>query len=250
MAKRSAAMPRESMPAPGWAGLRHGTQSGAPTTIPYPPRRIARKLAGMASATGLFGGSFDPIHVGHLIIARAVAEHVRLDRLIFLPSARPPHKDGHQLADPVHRAEMVRLAIDGEPGLALDDFDLQRTGPTYTIDTVDHFRSVLGPAAGLCWLIGADSLAELPTWHRVTELVDRCTVTTVARPGRDKIDWPALRKTFTDEQIDRLRSGVVPAPLIDVSATTIRHRIGEGRSIRYLVPDAVRDYIERHRLYR
>ncbi len=204
----------------------------------------------MAEAIGLFGGSFDPIHHGHLIVARAIFEQLGLERMIFLPSASPPHKEAHDLTEAAHRAEMVKLAIEDEPGFAFSDFDLSRSGPTYTIDTIAHFRAHAGRGVGLCWIIGADSLADLPSWHRVSALVDECRIVTAARPGWTGMDWDKLHGVLRDEQIARLRHGVFETPRLEISSTDIRRRVFEGRSIRYLVPDCVRDYIESHQLYR
>ena len=204
----------------------------------------------MATRVGLYGGSFNPIHNGHLIVVRAVAELLTLDRVILLPSARPPHKGDRKLLDAEHRAAMVKLAIIEEPLFELSDFDLTRDGPSYTIDTVTHFRESLGPQAELHWIIGADSLSELTAWHRVHDLVDACRIITAARPGWDAIDWSPLRAILTDAQVAALQGGVLSTPQIDISSTDIRRRVREGRSIRYLVPDPVRSYIETNDLYR
>lgn len=204
----------------------------------------------MADQIALFGGCFNPIHHGHLIVARAIAEQLRLQRLIFLPSAAPPHKGAAGLADPGHRAAMVSLAIEGESGFEFSDFELGRPGPNYTIDTVAHFRETLGLEIILYWIIGADSLADLTTWYRVRALVDGCRIITAGRPGWTEIDWSRLRTRLSEDQIAVLKSGLLATPLIDISATDIRRRVREGRSIRYLVPDAVRQYIDTHNLYR
>ena len=204
----------------------------------------------MAQRIGLYGGSFNPIHNGHLIVARAVAEQVSLERVMLLPSVRPPHKGDRQLLDARHRAEMVRLAITGETLFEFSDYDLTRDGPSYTIDTVMRFREVLGPQVELHWIIGADSLSELTTWHRVRDLVEACRIVTAARPGWDAIDWTPLRTILSDAQVAALQAGVLPTPRIDISSTDIRRRVREGRSIRYLVPDLVRSYIETNDLYR
>ena len=198
---------------------------------------------------GLFGGSFDPIHHGHLIAARAVGEWAGLSRVVFLPCRQPPHKHENDLLDGAHRGEMVKLAIADEPLFSFSDYDLTRQGPSFTIDTVRHFRAELGRDAELCWIIGADSLRELPTWRCVTELVEECRIITAARPGWTTDVWDDLRQTFTDEQIARLRSDVVETPLIDISATDIRRRISSGRSVRYLMPEEVISYVRENNLY-
>ena len=204
----------------------------------------------MSQKIGLYGGSFNPIHNGHLIVARAVAERLDLERLIFLPSANPPHKETETLAASAHRAEMVRLAIEPEPAFEFSDFDLTRKGPSYTIDTVAHFRNESGAGVELCWIIGADSLVELPSWHRAGELVDQCRIVTAVRPGWTQIEWDKLLTPLSDKQLTRLQAGVVETPMIEISSSDIRQRVTRGRSIRYLVPNCVRAYVETHRLYR
>ena len=165
-----------------------------------------------------------PVHCGHLIVARAVAEALHLERTILLPSGRPPHKSHEGLADAAHRAEMVKLAITGESLLEYSDYDLTRDGPSYTIDTVTHFKEQYGPEVELCWMIGADSLAELTTWHRVSELVDACRIVTAARTGSAAIAWDELGGTLSRPQITRLRANTLRTPLIEqphhLAATT------------------------------
>ncbi len=204
----------------------------------------------MPRRIGLYGGSFNPIHNGHLIVARAIVERLGLERVIFLPSAAPPHKPEEGLLDPAHRAEMVKLAIEDEPSFEFSDFDLTRSGPSYTIDTVIHFRELLGRDADLHWIIGADSLPEIVTWYHASALVDACHVITAARAGWEQIDWNEFRKPLSESQIASLRAGVLDTPVIEIASTDIRRRIREGRSTRYLVPDKVRSYIEVHGLYR
>lgn len=204
----------------------------------------------MPQRIGLYGGSFNPIHLGHLIVARAVAEIARLDRIIFLPSHSPPHKAQHQLLDAAHRSAMVRLAIAEEPLFGFSDFDLTRSGPTYTVDTVLHFREALPADSNLFWLIGGDSLRELTTWKRLPELIKACTLLTAVRAGYSQLDWSAFRSLIGDEGIKRLQDGMLMTPVIEISSTDIRRRIKEGKSIRYLVPEPVRNYIERESIYR
>ncbi len=220
---------------------------GLPVGLSDQPRM--RYTTPMAESIGLFGGSFDPIHNGHLITARAVAERLSLDRVIFLPAANPPHKLDRTLIATEHRAEMVRLAIKDEPRFAFSDFDLSREGLTYTIDTVAHFQSELGQGASLYWIIGADALADLPSWHRIQDLVDACHITSAARPGWTLEVSESLRRVLTPEQIEKLRRGIMATPMMDIGATDIRNRLRAGLSVRYFVPDAVRDYIEQHHAY-
>ncbi len=205
----------------------------------------------------LFGGTFDPIHCGHLIVARCVLERLSLDEVTFIPSANPPHKGRADLSDVAHRLAMVELAIDGprprvgaEPGFACDDCETRRSGPSYTLETVMHFRARLGPQATIHWIIGADSLAELETWHRAGELVDACNIVTVNRLGDNQPDLSTFGRVLDEGHVAKLERGILQTPHIDISATDIRRRVAAAQSIRYLVPEPVRQYIEDHQLYR
>lgn len=204
----------------------------------------------MASGIALFGGSFNPIHHGHLIIARAVAEELDVSRLIFVPSANPPHKMGHDLADAADRLGMVRLAVASEPLFEVSDIEVRRHGPSYTILTIEEYRSRLAPGEDLYWIIGGDTISELHSWYRARELVDLCRIVTAARPGFETPDLSVLQPTLTPAQVDRLRRGILRTPRIDISATDVRRRIAAGQSISFLVPEPVREYIERNELYR
>ncbi len=207
-------------------------------------------MADMADGVLLFGGTFDPIHVGHLIVARRVREALDMSRTILIPAAVPPHKMDRPLTAAAHRLAMIRLAVEGEDDFAVDDQELRRDGPSFTFDTVASYRDRLGADAVIRWLVGSDTVCELGTWRSIRELADLCTFVVAARPGFDPQKLDELSGSLTAEQIDRLRDSVVPAPLIEISSTHIRRRVAEGCSIRYLVPDAVAAYVERHGLYR
>lgn len=203
------------------------------------------------SGTLLFGGSFDPIHHGHLIVARSVAEQLGVARVVLIPSARPPHKQHVALAPAGQRLAMCRLAVAGDGLFEVSDWELGQHGLNYTLHTVRHFRGVRGPDEALYWLIGLDSLVDLPTWFRVGELADACTLVTAARPGVPCPDLSAaLGAQLTAEQIERIGRHILPTPLIEISATEIRARARAGRSIRYLTPEAVANYIAARGLYR
>lgn len=198
---------------------------------------------------GLFGGSFNPVHVGHLIASRSVAERLHLDKVYLIPAAVPPHRMLKNLAPAEHRLAMLQLAVQDDPLFEVSDIELRRSGPSYTVHTVEEFRRQLGADVDLFWLIGADSLADLPNWYQADRLVDLCRIVTAARPGCDHIDTSVLASRFTPEQSDRLLAGILDTPRIDISASEIRRRVSQGRSIRFLVPDAVAQYITEHRLY-
>ncbi|MBP7933025.1 MAG: nicotinate-nucleotide adenylyltransferase [Phycisphaerae bacterium] len=204
----------------------------------------------MAGGIALFGGSFNPIHHGHLIIARAVAETLDLARLVLIPSANPPHKIGQDLADAADRLEMVRLAVADEALFEVSDTEIRRRGTSYTILTLEEYRSRLAPGEDLYWIIGGDTISELHTWYRARELVDLCRIVTAVRPGFETPDLSVLQPTLSAGQVERLRQGILQTPRVDISATDVRRRVAEGLSIRFLVPEAVREYIERKDLYR
>lgn len=204
----------------------------------------------MAEKLLLFGGSFDPVHNGHLIIARAAAEAVGVGRVVLIPSPHPPHKPDRELAPGPDRLEMCRRAVAGDPQFSVSDWELGQPGPSYTWRTVRHFRQVCPAGTEICWLIGADSLVELGTWYRVGELVELCTIVSAGRPGFETPDLSVLEGPLTRAQIERLRRQIVATPLIEISATDIRARVRAGRSIRYLVPDAVAAHIAERGLYR
>ena len=197
----------------------------------------------------LFGGTFDPIHNGHLIISRAAAELLEVDRLILIPAAQPPHKTGAIVASAPDRLRMAELATADDPLFHVCDCELNRPGPSFTLDTINHLRSVFGPAARLYWLIGADTIKELPTWYKVKQLAAACTIVTAARPGYASEDFTPLQSTFDPDQIADMRAHLLATPTIDISATNIRHRIKHGQPVDHLIPRPVHDYITAKDLY-
>ena len=204
----------------------------------------------MGNGIALFGGTFDPIHHGHLIVARAVVEQLGYARVVLIPAPNPPHKVGRELTDATHRLEMARRAVEGEPRFDVSDIELRRPGLSYTILTVEAFRREVGPDVPLAWIIGGDSLPELHSWYRIGELVDACRIVTAVRAGYETPDLSALRRTLAPEQVDRLCRDILPTPVIEISATDIRRRVHDGESIRCLVPESVRAYIHDHNLYK
>ncbi len=197
----------------------------------------------------LFGGSFDPVHHGHLIVCRAAAEQLGVERAVLIPSAQPPHKRGQTLAPATDRMEMCRLAVRDDPLMDASDWELQQTGPNFTLYTVQHYRATC-PGERLYWLLGMDSLRDLPSWHRVAELADACTLVTARRPGVAMPDDGALRVLLGDARVAVLRQHILESPWLEISATHVRERVRAGRSIRYLCPDSVCDHILARGLYR
>jgi nicotinate-nucleotide adenylyltransferase len=189
-----------------------------------------------------FGGSFNPLHIGHLATARAVAEAGGFEKVVLIPSARPPHKpEAAELAEPCHRLAMCQVVSRCDSFFEVEDLELTREGPSYTIDTAQTLKQ--RGWREIAWLIGADMVPLLPTWYRPIELLREVKFMIAQRPG-NVIDWAALPPAFR-----ALRENVVPAPLLEISASDLRQRVREGKSIRYLVPDEVDRYICEHRLY-
>ncbi|MBN2210294.1 MAG: nicotinate (nicotinamide) nucleotide adenylyltransferase [Sedimentisphaerales bacterium] len=197
----------------------------------------------------LFGGSFDPVHNGHLAIARAATNLLAVDKTILIPAAQPPHKLNQTRAPIQHRLEMLRLATADDDCLEVSDCEADRPGPGYTIDTVRHFRGIFGSVALLYWLVGGDSIKDLPTWKDIVQLADECILVTAPRPDCP-IDWPALQGVLSEEQILLMKIYVLDTPQIDISATDLRRRIAQNLPIDHLTPPAVTDYIHTHDLYR
>jgi len=198
---------------------------------------------------GFLGGSFDPVHLGHLALARTCRETAALDRVVFVVAGNPPHKLDRVLAPVPHRIEMVRIATADDVTFAVDDQETGRTGPGYTIDTVRALRAE-HPDDDLFWIIGADTLPELPTWRDATELLDRIAILSATRPGFDAARALAgLGDSIGPERVRRLADGFVAMPPVAVSSTAIRERIRAGESIADLVPGPVADYIAAMGLY-
>jgi nicotinate-nucleotide adenylyltransferase len=184
---------------------------------------------------GLFGGSFDPIHHGHLIVAQVVLEALALEQIRFVPAREQPFKTGRHVAPPAIRARMVSLAIAGEPRFALERIELERPGPSYTVDTLRALRQ-REPGHDFAILIGADAARDLPAWREADALPRLATLVILSRPGAEipRLPWPVR---------------VVSVPGVDISATEIRRRVAAGRSIRYWVPEPVAECIVQERLY-
>ena len=181
---------------------------------------------------GIFGGTFDPVHHGHLILARDAIEALELDNVIFIPAAISPHKLQQTPTPAEIRLEMLRAAIEGEPRFCLDPLELERPAPSFTVDTIAELKA-REPDAEFIYLIGEDNLAQLPTWHRFSHLSQMVHFAILARSGLNAIHpYPVVRRH------------------LDISGTDIRNRVASGRSIRYLVPPAVEKIIRDRQLYR
>ena len=198
---------------------------------------------------GLFGGSFDPIHVGHLLLAECCREQCRLERVDFLPAAIPPHKQNSRLTPGESRVEMLELAVGGHDRFSVGRFELDRGGVSYTVDTLRHYHAE-EPDVELYLLLGADMLHDLPGWREAAEICRLATPVAVRRPGVAEPEFDSLGPIASIERIEEIRRHQVEMPELGISSTEIRSRVASGRSIRYQTPRAVEKYIETHGLYR
>ena len=189
----------------------------------------------------IMGGTFNPIHNAHLLSAEQVHDGLGYDKILFIPSARPPHKEPLDIIDPEHRYQMTRLAIEDNPDFEVSRIELDRNGASYAIQTIKELQSIYGNGCELAWIIGADSLIEFTIWKDFDELLETCHFIATTRPNY-----------CIDKAIPNIHNRVQVYSItgFNISASEIRERVREGRSIRYLVPDAVEDYIHQHELYR
>ncbi|MBI5442633.1 MAG: nicotinate (nicotinamide) nucleotide adenylyltransferase [Deltaproteobacteria bacterium] len=195
---------------------------------------------------GVFGGTFDPVHLGHLRVAEEAREALGLDRVVFVPSRIPPHKMAAEIAPPELRLEMVRRAVESNPYFEVSELEIAREGPSYSVVTLRELRRGLAPGDRLWFLLGEDAFRDIHTWHCFSELFEQADIAVLRRPPPSgPIEPPAsLAWEFAPSEAGfRHRSGrevrFVPVTLLDISSTRIRRALEEGQSVRYLVPDAV-----------
>lgn len=198
---------------------------------------------------GVLGGTFNPVHLGHLVIAQDALEHFELSKVMFIPCARPPHKVATELAPAAHRLAMLESAIEGDLRFEVSDIELRRGGTSYTIETMRTLAAE-HPGVELCFIIGSDSLVELHQWREIEALLSLCRLVTLARPGIDLDALKSLDLRLKEPWPDRIRADIRVGHLVNVSSSDIRYRVAEGLGIRYLVPPGVDMYIAEHSLYR
>ncbi|MCE5303918.1 MAG: nicotinate-nucleotide adenylyltransferase [Planctomycetaceae bacterium] len=196
---------------------------------------------------GLLGGSFDPVHLGHLILAECCRQQCGLDAVWFLPTAVPPHKQDIRLTPAEHRVAMLELAVAGNPAFSVCRCEIDRGGVSYTVDTLERLRDEQ-PDRELFFLVGADMLLDLPHWRDAVRVCQLATPVAVCRPGC-AIDFEVLRAIASPERIAEIRRCQVEMPEIGLSSTQLRRRVEAGQSIRYWTPSAVEMYIKMHGLY-
>ena len=192
----------------------------------------------MMERIGVLGGTFNPIHLGHLAIAHMAQESLRLKKVIFVPAHLPPHKNSSRIASTRHRFNMVKLAIQGNPRFEISDFEIKKPGKSYTIDTLWHFRDIFPKPTQLFFIVGGDTLPQLKNWRYINDILKIATFIVVNRPGQ-----------FKRSRGIKIRHHSVSMPGIDLSSSYIRQRAALGKSIKYFVPEGVIRYIQHHQLY-
>lgn len=194
---------------------------------------------------GVMGGTFDPIHSGHLILAEQARERFDLEKVLFVTAAQPPHKLGEPMSSAADRLEMTRLAVADNPLFQCSTIEMDRPGPSYTVDTIRHLLGIYADGTVFYLLLGADEGRDLMTWREPYEIQKLAKIVVANRPGQSVAEaLDSLPKDFA--------RAIVPLemPGVDISSTDLRDRVRSGRSIRYLVPRPVEDYIQQHRLYK
>lgn len=189
---------------------------------------------------GIMGGTFNPIHYGHLVTAEVVRDRFKLDRVIFVPSYRTPYKGRRDLASSFHRYKMVKLAIEKNGYFSISDIEIKRGGKSYTRDTMKEFKKRFGKETKLFFITGADAIAQMPKWKKAKELPTLCEFIAASRPGFRLKRLPAQYQKHTH---------LVEVPALAISSTDIRKRLKKGETIKYLLPEKVERYIYKHRLY-
>jgi nicotinate-nucleotide adenylyltransferase len=204
-------------------------------------------LSTKTAKVGVLGGTFDPVHLAHLILAEEARGALGLDRLLLLPAAQPWRKSQQRVTGAAHRLAMLRLAAAEEPAFDVSTVEIDRGGPTYTVQTLAALRAELGPDVELYFLLGEDALLDMPNWRDPAGILRLAQLGVADRSGETTVDLDALDRALPGI---RDRTTVIPMPRIEISSTDIRRRVREGRPIRFLVPRSVEEYIERHALYK
>ena len=204
---------------------------------------VTRKIA-------LFGGTFDPVHIGHTVVAADAVEQLEAEKVVFVPAKRSPLKGFLPKGIDEHRFAMIALAIEGNGRFAVSDFELKKPAPSYTLETVRKFQADYGSDSSVYWLIGADAVEDLQHWRSIEELIDTCNLCTMYRAGCERPDYTKFEGLWGRERVEKLQRNVVQTSLVDVSSTEIRRRLAAGEDVGGMLHPAVADYIRRHGLYR
>ena len=197
----------------------------------------------------LFGGTFDPIHLGHTTVAAAAADCIGAEKIVFVPAKYSPLKDSFPKAGDDDRRKMIALAIAGNKKFELSNYELKKTGPSYTLETVRQFQADYGSETLIYWLVGADSIDDLPRWCGIVELIDACNLSVMYRAGCDPPDFTRFTAIWGPQRVQKLQRNIIQTPLIDISSTEIRNGLAVGRDVADMLHPSVDDYIRKHNLY-
>ena len=198
----------------------------------------------------LFGGTFDPVHLGHTTVAASAAESLSVEKVVFMPAKHSALKESLPVASDTDRLEMLSLAISQEERFGLNDYELKKSSPSYTLDTVRYFKTEYGHDFLIYWLVGADSVDDLPLWYKITDLIDQCNLCMMFRAGCPKPDFDRFTKFWGSERVEKLQSNIIQTPLVNISSTEIRQRLAAGEDVSGMLCDEVAEYIRKKRLYK
>ena len=197
----------------------------------------------------LFGGTFDPIHLGHTIVATEAVEHIGAEKIIFIPAKRSPLKGFFPKASDDARFTMIALAIANNKKFGLSDYEIKRPEPSYTLETVRQFQADYGSETIIHWLIGADSIDDLQLWYGIVELIDECNLSTMYRAGCEPPNFAKFEAIWGPDRIEKLQRNVIQTSLIDISSTEIRNELASGHDVTGMLHPPVAEYIRKHGLY-
>jgi len=198
----------------------------------------------------LFGGTFDPIHLGHTIVTADAAKHVGAEKTVFIPAKRSPLKGFSPKVSDDDRFKMIELAIAEQKSFQVSDYELKKPAPSYTLKTVRKFQADYGSGASIHWLVGADGIDDLVYWHKIVELIDICNITTMYRAGCEPPNFARFENLWGRRRVEKLERNIIPTPLVDISSTEIRNRLAAGLDVTDMLHPDVADYIRKHKLYR
>ncbi len=204
----------------------------------------------MKRTIALFGGTFDPVHLGHTTVAADTAKKIHAEKIVFIPAKRSPLKGFSPKAGDEDRLKMIALAIAGEEKFEVSDYELNKPAPSYTLETVEKFRKDYGGEASIHWLIGADGIDDLIYWYKVVELIDACNLTTMYRAGCEPPNFAKFEDIWGRQRVEKLQRNIVQTPLIDISSTEIRKNIAAGQDVLNMLHKDVYGYIRENSLYR
>ena len=197
----------------------------------------------------LFGGTFDPIHLGHAAVATVAVEHIGAEKIVFIPAKCSVLKDFLPKASGDDRLKMIALAIAENKKFQLSDYELKKPEPSYTLETVRQFQTDYGSDISIYWLVGSDSIDDLPRWYGIVELIDECNLSVMYRAGYATPDFAKFKAIWGTQRIEKLQQNIIKTPLIDISGTEIRNRLATGRDVTDMLHPSVADYIRKHGLY-